>query len=144
MRHIIHFKELNNYKILEQSLNNTEKNIDINQIVYGNAPIEFKEIIENKNDLIKNWFEKEGLIDKIINEAPLNDSETTKKDLDQLIELTKNATGDDITFSRYADDQNNLPNLFLSTVAIKYNMNRRIYLTSYYKKNGFIKYEGLF
>lgn len=119
MRHIIHFKELNNYKILEQSLNTTEKNIDINQIVYGNAPIEFKEIIENKNDLVKNWFEKEGLIDKIINEAPLNDSKTTKKDLDQLIELTKNATGDDITFSRYADDQNNLPNLFIDLLNSK-------------------------
>lgn len=115
MRHISYFKEL----ILEQSLNTPRKNIDINQIVYGNSPIEFKDIIENKKDPIKNWFEKEGLIDKIIKEAPLNDSETTKKDLYQLIELTTNATGDDITFSRYADDQNNLPNLFIDLLNSK-------------------------
>jgi acid phosphatase (class A) len=115
MRHISYFKEL----ILEQSLNTPGKNIDINQIVYGNAPIEFKDIIENNNDPIKKWFEKEGLIDKIINEAPSNDSETTKNDLDQLIELTTNATGDDITFSRYADDQNNLPNLFIDLLNSK-------------------------
>jgi acid phosphatase (class A) len=115
MKHISYFKEL----ILEQSLNTPGKNIDINQIVYGNSPIEFKDIIENKKDPIKNWFEKEGLIDKIIKEAPLNDSETTKKDLYQLIELTANATGDDITFSRYADDQNNLPNLFIDLLNSK-------------------------
>jgi len=115
MRHISYFKEL----ILEQSLNTPRKNIDINQIVYGNAPIEFRDIIENNNDPIKKWFEKEGLIDKIINEAPSNDSETTKNDLDQLIELTTNATGDDITFSRYADDQNNLPNLFIDLLNSK-------------------------
>lgn len=113
MKHISYFKELNNYRILEQFLNTDQKNIDINQIVYGNPPIEFKEIIEDKNDPIKNWFEKEGIIDKIIKEAPLNDSETTKSDLEQLIKLTANATGDDITFSRYADDQSNLPNLFI-------------------------------
>ena len=115
MRHISYFKEL----ILEQSLNTPEKNIDINQIVYGNAPIEFKDIIEDNNDPIRKWFEKEGLIDKIINEAPSNDSETTKDDLDQLIELTANATGDDITFSRHADDQNNLPNLFIDLLNSK-------------------------
>lgn len=113
MKHLRYFKESNNYKILEQSLNTPVKNIDINQIVYGNAPIEFKDIIEDSNDPIRKWFEEEGLIDKIVNEAPLNDSPTTKEDLDQLIELTKNATGDDITFSRYADDQTNLPNIFI-------------------------------
>ena len=115
MRHISYFKEL----ILEQSLNTPIKNIDINQIVYGNAPIEFKDIIEDNNDPIRKWFEKEGLIDKIINEAPSNDSETTKDDLDQLIELTANVTGDDITFSRHADDQNNLPNLFIDLLNSK-------------------------
>lgn len=115
MKHISYFKEL----ILEQSLNTSEKNIDINQIVYGNAPIEFKDVIEDSNDPVRKWFEKEGLIDKIVNEAPSNDSETTKNDLDELIELTKNATGDDITFSRYADDQNNLPNLFIDLLNSK-------------------------
>ena len=113
MKYISYFRELDNSKILEQSLNISRKSIDINQIVYGNSPIEFKEIIEDKNNPIKNWFEKEGLIDKIIKEAPSNDSETTKKDLDQLIKLTENATGDDITFARYADDQSNLPNIFI-------------------------------
>lgn len=119
MKHLRYFKESNNHKILEQSSNTQEKNIDINQIVYGNPPIEFKDIIEESNDPIRKWFEKKGLIDQIINEAPLNDSETTKKDLDQLIELTKNATGDDITFSRYADDQTNLPNLFIDLLNSK-------------------------
>ena len=119
MKHLRYFKESNNRKILEQSSNTPEKNIDINQIVYGNSPIEFKDSIEDSNDPIRKWFEKEGLIDQIINEAPLNDSETTKKDLDQLIELTKNATGDDITFSRYADDQTNLPNLFIDLLNSK-------------------------
>ena len=119
MKHISYFEELNNHRILEQSSNKSDKNIDINQIVYGNAPIEFKDIIEDKNDPIRKWFEKEGIVDKIIKEAPLNDSETTKEDLDQLIELTENATGDDITFSRYADDQNNLPNLFIDLLNSK-------------------------
>ena len=31
----------------------------------------------------------------------------------------------------------------ITTVAIKYNMIRRIYLTSYYKKSGFLKYEAI-
>lgn len=109
MKHISYFKEI----ILEQSLNLTVKNSDINQIVYGNAPIEFKEIIENKKDPIRIWFEQEGLIDKIINEAPTNDSATTKKELNQLIKLTSVATSDDVTFARYVNEQNNLPTLFL-------------------------------
>lgn len=113
MKHISYFKELSNSKIFEQNYNQQGKTSVINQIVYGNAPIEFKDIIEDKNDPIRKWFEKEGLIEKIIKEAPLNDSETTKEDLDQLIELTENATGDDITFARYADDQSNLPNIFI-------------------------------
>ncbi len=113
MKHISYFEELNNNRILEQSSNKVKRNIDINQIVYGNAPIEFKDIIEDKNDPIRKWFEKEGLVDKIIKEAPLNDSETTKRDLDELVKLTSNATGDDVTFARYADDQSNLPNIFI-------------------------------
>jgi acid phosphatase (class A) len=119
MKHISYFKELGNYKIFEQNYKSQENTSAINQIVYGNPPIEFKEIIEDKNDSIKNWFEKEGLIDKIVNEAPSNDSEVTKKDLEQLVELTSNATGEDITFSRYADDQSNLPNLFIDLLNSK-------------------------
>ena len=79
MKHISYFKELGNSKIFEQNYKSQENSSSINQIVYGNPPIEFKEIIEDKNDSIKNWFEKEGLIDKIVNEAPSNDSEITKK-----------------------------------------------------------------
>lgn len=115
MRHISYFKEI----ILEQSLNLTVKNSDINQIVYGNAPIEFKEIIENKKDPIRIWFEQEGLIDKIINEAPTNDSATTKKELNQLIKLTSVATSDDVAFARYVNEQNNLPTLFLDLLNSK-------------------------
>lgn len=115
MKHISYFKEI----ILEQSLNLTVKNSDINQIVYGNAPIEFKEIIENKKDPIRIWFEQEGLIDKIINEAPKNNSATTKKELNQLIKLTSVATSDDVTFARYVNEQNNLPTLFLDLLNSK-------------------------
>lgn len=115
MRHISYFKEI----ILEQSLNLTVKNSDINQIVYGNAPIEFKEIIENKKDPIRIWFEQEGLIVKIINEAPTNDSATTKKELNQLIKLTSVATSDDVAFARYVNEQNNLPTLFLDLLNSK-------------------------
>ena len=58
MKHISYFEELNNHRILEQSSNKSDKNIDINQIVYGNAPIEFKDIIEDKNDPIRNGLKR--------------------------------------------------------------------------------------
>ena len=120
MKHISDFNAFKNISLSEKRsyyINDMSDNLD--EIVYGNAPIEFKEIIENENDPIKQWFQKEGLIKKIIEEAPLNSSETTKEDLSILIEKTAKATGDDLTFARYADDQRNLPNLFIDLLQSK-------------------------
>jgi acid phosphatase (class A) len=120
MRHIEYFNPFKNKHLFEKSsyyINDVSNNLD--EIVYGNAPIEFKEVMGDKNDPIKQWFEKEGLIKKIIEEAPLNSSETTKEDLAILIEKTSKATGDDLNFARYADDQNNLPNLFIDLLKSK-------------------------
>lgn len=116
MKYLKNFGEIHNLKLYEQLEDNAKKVTkipDINQIIYGNAPIEFKEIIENKKDPIRVWFEKQGLINKIIEEAPKNDSVTTKKDLNDLVKLTEVTTSDDLTFSRYVDEQNNLPTIFL-------------------------------
>jgi hypothetical protein len=119
MRHIKYFNPFKNhlYEKTAYYINDMSDNLD--EIVYGNSPIEFKEVIENENDPIRKWFQKEGLIKKIIEEAPLNSSETTKEDLSILIEKTAKATGDDLTFARYADDQNNLPNLFIDLLQSK-------------------------
>ena len=120
MRHIEYFNSFKTQRISEKRsyyINDMTNNLD--EIVYGNAPIEFKEIIEDNNDPIKEWFQKEGLIKKIIEEAPLNSSETTKEDLSILIEKTAKATGDDLTFARYADDQRNLPDLFIDLLQSK-------------------------
>jgi len=120
MRHIEYFNLFKQKSLLEKDMTGYSKSVEnIDGIVYGNAPIEFKEIIEDKEDPIKNWFEKEGLIEKIIEEAPLNSSETTKEDLSILIEKTSKATGEDLTFARYADDQSNLPNLFIDLLQSK-------------------------
>jgi hypothetical protein len=119
MRHIKYFNSFKNhlYEKTEYYINDMSDNLD--EIAYGNAPIEFKEVIENENDPIRKWFQKEGLIKKIIEEAPLNSSETTKEDLSILIEKTSKATGDELNFARYADDQNNLPNLFIDLLQSK-------------------------
>jgi hypothetical protein len=86
MKHISDFNAFKNISLSEKTsyyINDMSDNLD--EIVYGNSPIEFKEIIEDNNDSIKEWFQKEGLIKKIIEEAPLNSSETTKEDLSILI-----------------------------------------------------------
>jgi len=87
--------------------------IDINAVNYGNAPLECFELMQNPNDHIKNWFIKKGLAEKIKNEAPLNDSATTKSDLAALVEKTKKATAEEITFARYVDDVSNLAQTFI-------------------------------
>jgi len=120
MRHIKYFNIFKGKSILEKNILDYSKDVkNIDEIVYGNAPIEFKEIIEDKKDPIKNWFEKEGLIKKIISEAPLNSSKTTREDLSILLDKTSKARGEDITFARYADDQSNLPNLFIDLLQSK-------------------------
>lgn len=94
-------------------------NYNINYIVYGNSPVEFKKVIESTTNTIKNWFEKNGIISNIISNAPLNDSEITKNDLEYLVNLTAKASAEEITFARYVDNQNNLPNVFLDLLRSK-------------------------
>jgi acid phosphatase (class A) len=87
--------------------------IDINAVNYGNASIDCFNIMQRPNDHIKNWFIEKGLVEKIKSEAPLNDSATTKGDLAALMEKTKKATAEDITFARYVEDISNLAQSFI-------------------------------
>jgi hypothetical protein len=90
-----------------------DENININGVNYGNPPIEYIELIQRPNDVIKNWFIEQGLTEKIKQEAPLNDSETTAKDLQILVEKTLKATAEEITFARYVEDVSNLAQCFV-------------------------------
>jgi hypothetical protein len=85
----------------------------INTINYGNAPLEFVELAQKTDDTIKNWFIKNSLIEKIKQEAPLNDSKETKNDLEKLLILMKEASGEDISFARYVEDESNLAQSFI-------------------------------
>lgn len=87
--------------------------VDINSVNYGNAPLEFVELAQKLDDPIKTWFIQKGLVEKIKNEAPQNDSKVTQGDLEILIEKTKKATAEEITFARYIDDVSNLAQTFV-------------------------------
>lgn len=84
------------------------KNVDINSVNYGNSPLEYVELMQKTDDPIKNWFIQKGLVKKIKQEAPKNDSKITKNDLDVLMEMIKNITADELTFARHIDDENNI------------------------------------
>ena len=88
-----------------------------NNIFYGNQPIELQKLADLTNDNIKNWFIKEGLVDKIVENAPKNDSEKTRKDLEVLLKKTKNATPDDLIFARYVNDEENIPKVFVDVLS---------------------------
>ena len=68
--------------LYEAQIGVIDEAININQVNYGHAPLEYFELMQKPDDRIKNWFIKKGLIEKIKNEAPSNDSETTKRDLE--------------------------------------------------------------
>lgn len=89
------------------------KSTDINRVEYGNQPLEFLELAQKLDDPIKTWFIQKGLVEKIKNEAPQNDSKVTQGDLEILIEKTKKATAEEITFARYIDDVSNLAQTFV-------------------------------
>ena len=97
----------------EAQLGVVDKDININHVIYGNPAREDFEIAQNPDDEIKNWFIKEGLVEKIRSEAPLNDSEITKDDLKKLVNLTSNATAEEITFARYVEDLSNFAQSFV-------------------------------
>jgi hypothetical protein len=103
------YKQLGREDLLKESLDNE----NFNDIQYGNSPIEFLELINKNDDPIKNWFIEAGLVEKIKNAAPKNDSAITKNDLELLIEKTSKATAEEITFARYVDDTSNLAQTFI-------------------------------
>lgn len=112
--YVCHKCNHSNEVVTENALLITAKeSLVINQIDYGHSPIEFVELMNKTDDPIKNWFTEAGLIDKIKNEAPLNDSAITKNDLQVLLEKTSKATAEEITFARYVDDVSNLAQTFI-------------------------------
>jgi len=97
----------------EAQMSVLDVSIGINRIEYGNPPLEYVELANKADDHIKTWFIKKKLVEKIKSEVPLNDSKVTQGDLEILIEKTKNATTDDITFARHIDDVSNLAQTFI-------------------------------
>lgn len=90
-----------------------DNSVDLNSVNYGNAPLEFVELAQKPNDIIKNWFIDQGIIEKIKQEAPSNDSKTTKDDLEKLLILMQDVPGEEITFARYIDNESNLAQAFI-------------------------------
>ena len=87
--------------------------VDLNNVNYGNAPLEFVELAQKPNDAIKNWFVDNGIVEKIKQEAPSNNSKTTKDDLEKLLILMQDVPGEEITFARYIDNESNLAQAFI-------------------------------
>jgi acid phosphatase (class A) len=98
--------------IFEQNSSNL-----INQITYGNPPLEIFELAQKADDPIKNWFIKNNLVEKMKMEAPANDSEVTRRDIQILLEMMSNATAEEVTFSRYTDSIDNLAQSFIDLLA---------------------------
>lgn len=99
--------------VYEAQIGVADEAIDINQVNYGNAAIEYFEAMQKADDPIKNWFIKNGLAERISSEAPSNDSETTKKDIEALLSKMEKATAEEITFARHIDDVSNLAQAFI-------------------------------
>ena len=83
---------------------------EIDGIRYGNPTKELVEI-ENTPSSIKDWFIQAGLVDEIVKNAPLNSSETTKKDLEVILDKMTKVSPEDMTFSRYVEKE--LPQAFI-------------------------------
>ena len=106
---------MKNYKdfLNEAQISVLGSNLDINQVNYGNPPREYIEIMQRPDDQLKKWFIENGVYEKISKESPLNDSDTTKKDLVYLLNRTAKATAEEITFARHVDDVSNLAQAFI-------------------------------
>jgi hypothetical protein len=102
--------------LYEAQIGIVDEAININQVNYGLAPIEYFEIMQKPDDYIKNWFLEKGLVEKIRQEAPANDSEITKRDLEILMEKTGKATSEDLTFARHVDSVDNLAQTFIDII----------------------------
>lgn len=109
------YKKLDREDLLENASGLLEEfaTSGANSIVFGNPPIEYIEIIKASGNRIKEWFIKEGLVDAIISDAPSNDSETTKADLQSLLKKTSRATAEEIQFARYVESVDHLAQSFV-------------------------------
>jgi acid phosphatase (class A) len=76
----------------------------INLVRYGQPTRELWEIAQKTKDPIRDWFMDQGLTSKYIAEAPQNDSDTTRKDLDALLVMMSRVTPEDVTFARFVDE----------------------------------------
>jgi hypothetical protein len=103
--------------LYEAKIGVADPSIDVSQIVYGNAPKELHEVAYRPNDPLKERFLEQGWVEKIRNEAPQNDSETTQNDLKSLVKLTENATAEEILFARYVDDVSNMAQSFIDILS---------------------------
>ena len=90
---------------------------DVNSICYGNPAAEYMETIVAKDDPIKNWFVVGGLMDKICLSAPKNDSDTTRRDLEALVELVGNVTEEDVAFAKFVENEDNIVKLFMRVLS---------------------------
>lgn len=90
----------------------TTPSILTNQIEFGNPIQEHLELI-NSECSVKAWFISSGMAQTIIDEAPLNDSETTKQDLEALELQLQKTTPEQIAFARHVDKVENFANMFI-------------------------------
>ena len=79
------------------------KNPIINEICFG-MPTREKHDLAKIKCPIKEWFIKEGWVEKIVNACPANDSKETLKDFEIMLGKMKNLGPDDISFARIADE----------------------------------------
>jgi hypothetical protein len=93
-----------------------ETNFVVDGIRYGHPTRELLDI-EKKESAVRDWFVKNGVFDRIVKEAPLNSSETTKKDLEVLLDKTSKVTPEDMSFARFVDT--NLPQAFVDFLESK-------------------------
>lgn len=116
MKHLHTFESFLNEHNTDNQITVNESvsdSFDVNQVLYGNPPIEYIEIIQKPNDQIKEWFINQGLADSIKANAPSNDSVVTKSDLQTLIEKTSKVTAEEIQFARYVESVDNLAQSFI-------------------------------
>jgi acid phosphatase (class A) len=108
-----------NFVKLFEEYRNGLPDTEINKVRYGQPTKEKHELASVPKDKIRDWFMDNGLTSKLIDEAPANDSETTRKDLDIILGKMKNATGDDLTFARYVDHEENVAQVFIDFLESK-------------------------
>jgi hypothetical protein len=71
----------------------------LDEIKYGNPPYELLQLAA-KNSPIKDWFlQNPNIFQQLINSAPANSSETTKKELEYLVNVTQNIEAAELEFA---------------------------------------------